>query len=113
MTEPTLHQLFEEFNTSQAFLVAMGDTKRQQIVISLLHHPLDQGLRVSDFLTITGLSRPAVSHHLKILKDADIVSIRREGTRNFYVLTMRQSLEHLIQLCQDVLTTLNREGSSK
>ena len=34
----------------------------------------------------TGLSRPAVSHHLKLLKDAGVVKVRREGTRNYYYL---------------------------
>lgn len=32
----------------------------------------------------TNLSRPAVSHHLKILREAGIVKMRREGTRNYY-----------------------------
>jgi DNA-binding transcriptional ArsR family regulator len=30
------------------------------------------------------VSRPAVSQHLRILKDAGLVRERREGTRNFY-----------------------------
>ncbi|TBV26338.1 ArsR/SmtB family transcription factor, partial [Enterococcus faecium] len=30
--------------------------------------------------------RPAVSHHLKILKDADLLEVREEGTKNFYYL---------------------------
>jgi DNA-binding transcriptional ArsR family regulator len=30
------------------------------------------------------VSRPAVSQHLRVLKEAGLVSERREGTRNFY-----------------------------
>ena len=30
------------------------------------------------------VTRGAVSQHLKILKDADLVSLQREGTRNIY-----------------------------
>jgi DNA-binding transcriptional ArsR family regulator len=30
------------------------------------------------------VSRPAVSQHLRVLKDAGLVHERREGTRNFY-----------------------------
>lgn len=30
------------------------------------------------------LSRPAVSHHLQILKQAGILKVRKEGTMNFY-----------------------------
>ena len=32
----------------------------------------------------TNLSRPAVSHHLQIMKDAGIIKVRREGTKNYY-----------------------------
>lgn len=32
----------------------------------------------------THLSRPAVSHHLQILKDAGILKMRREATKNYY-----------------------------
>ena len=39
----------------------------------------------------TSLSRPAISHHLKILKEAGIVDIRQEGTANYYYLTLRES----------------------
>ena len=32
----------------------------------------------------THLSRPAVSHHLQILKNAGILKMRREATKNYY-----------------------------
>lgn len=32
----------------------------------------------------TNLSRPAVSHHLGILKDAGLIDVRREDTKNYY-----------------------------
>jgi DNA-binding transcriptional ArsR family regulator len=30
------------------------------------------------------ISRPAVSQHLRILEDADLVAVRRDGTRRWY-----------------------------
>ena len=42
------------------------------------------GVRVCEITEKTNLSRPAVSHHLSILKDAGLVKMRREGTKNFY-----------------------------
>ncbi|MBQ8824083.1 MAG: helix-turn-helix transcriptional regulator, partial [Ruminococcus sp.] len=42
------------------------------------------GLRVGEITEKTHLSRPAVSHHIKILKDAKIVAMRKKGTMNFY-----------------------------
>ena len=35
---------------------------------------------------MTHLSRPAVSHHMQILKDAGIVKSRKEGTFVYYYL---------------------------
>ena len=42
------------------------------------------GVRVGDITERTHLSRPAVSHHIRILKDAGLVKMRREGTKNYY-----------------------------
>ncbi len=62
----------------------MGDETRQLILIALLESDFN-GIRVGE-ITKTHLSRPAVSHHLKILKEAEIVNLRREGTKNYYYL---------------------------
>ncbi|WP_341481872.1 metalloregulator ArsR/SmtB family transcription factor [Enterococcus cecorum] len=44
------------------------------------------GTRVGAITEKTHLSRPAVSHHIKILKDAGVVGMRKEGTKNYYYL---------------------------
>lgn len=44
------------------------------------------GLQVTDLMAASDLSRPAVSHHLKVLKEANLVDFRREGTKNYYYL---------------------------
>ncbi|AKP64478.1 transcriptional regulator [Levilactobacillus koreensis JCM 16448] len=85
-----LTKLKHEFTKSSDFLIALGDQKRQAIIISLLDQKVvHRGLQVTDLVGVTGLSRPAVSHHLKILKEAKLVDYRREGTKNFYYLTHR------------------------
>ena len=35
------------------------------------------------------VTRPAVSQHLKVLKDAGLVTMRTEGTRNLYQIDFR------------------------
>ena len=42
------------------------------------------GVRVGEIAEKTNLSRPAVSHHLQIMKDVGIIRVRREGTKNYY-----------------------------
>lgn len=68
------------------------------------------GVRVGEITEKTNLSRPAVSHHLAIMKDAGIVKMRREGTMNFYYLdveakTIRKLINTLSHV-EDVLATL-------
>jgi len=48
----------------------------------LLDGPLPVGKLASDF----PVSRPAISQHLRILKDANLVMDRAEGTRRVYQL---------------------------
>ncbi len=62
---------------------AMGSANRQNIFISLLEaDPL--GLRVGKLMERTHLSRPALSHHRKVLREAGPAEPRRKGTRNYY-----------------------------
>ncbi|WP_378956875.1 ArsR/SmtB family transcription factor [Pelosinus sp. sgz500959] len=78
-----LKQLENEFKECRAVLVAIGDDTRQLIIISLMKGTYP-GMRVGEITKRTNLSRPAVSHHLKILKEAKIVDVVKEGTMNFY-----------------------------
>ncbi|MCI2171340.1 ArsR/SmtB family transcription factor [Schleiferilactobacillus perolens] len=112
MVQPELHRIKVEFDSIQEFLLAVGDEKRQAIIIALLHQVSSKGLRVTDFTDITGLSRPAVSHHLKILKQAGIIAARSEGTKNYYYLSnISTSLKQLQQLSNDMLAFLaTKEG---
>ena len=66
-------------NTSRAF-AALGDPTRQIIVERLARRPMPVG-RLAAGLAVT---RPAVSQHLKILRDAGIVTSAKHGTRSVY-----------------------------
>ncbi|WP_419058207.1 ArsR family transcriptional regulator [Enorma massiliensis] len=48
----------------------------------MLEHP--GGVRVGDLAKLARLSRPATSHHLKVLQDAGLVDHYQQGTKNFY-----------------------------
>lgn len=75
-----------EFKKVSKLLIALGDENRQIIILRLLDELTCDGIQVGELMKDTKLSRPAVSHHLKVLKDADIVNFRSIGTRNFYYL---------------------------
>lgn len=82
-----LKKLKEDFDGLREFLVAVGHEKRQAIILALLEDKACEGLRVNDLTEVTQLSRPAISHHLKILKDAHVVDYSRVGTKNYYFLS--------------------------
>ncbi|HEX6310867.1 MAG TPA: metalloregulator ArsR/SmtB family transcription factor [Acidimicrobiia bacterium] len=68
--------------TYQTALGALGDPTRRAIVEVLAGGPRAVGELARDL----PVSRPAVSQHLKVLKDAELVIDRRAGTRRVYQL---------------------------
>lgn len=46
--------------------------------------PTDRELSVSDIVGELGLSQPTISKHLKVLREAGLVSVREEGQHRFY-----------------------------
>jgi DNA-binding transcriptional ArsR family regulator len=63
-------------------LTALGDPTRRAIFERLADRPS----AVSELAREFPVSRPAVSQHLKVLKDAGLVSDRRAGNRRIYQL---------------------------
>jgi DNA-binding transcriptional ArsR family regulator len=61
-------------------LTALGDPTRQAILEQLVNGPLAVG-QLAERLPVT---RPAVSQHLKVLKDVGLVVDRQDGTRRLY-----------------------------
>ena len=59
---------------------ALGDPSRRAIVECLAERPR----AVGEIAEVLPISRPAVSQHLKVLKDAGLVSDRAVGTRRVY-----------------------------
>jgi DNA-binding transcriptional ArsR family regulator len=78
-----LQEIVHGFQRCQNAFTAIGDETRQLILLALLKSDLS-GIRVGELSEKTHLTRPSVSHHLGILKEAGIVAMRREGTKNYY-----------------------------
>lgn len=77
-----------------------GDTTR----IKILYLLFESDLCVIDMTGLLGMEQSAVSHQLKILKDAKLVSSRRVGKMNVYSLSddhvrsiIGQGYEHLTE----------------
>lgn len=64
---------------------ALGDPTRRRIFERLAGRPQ----AVGELAAGLPVSRPAVSQHLRVLKEAGLVSERRHGTRRVYRLEQR------------------------
>lgn len=59
---------------------ALADPSRRDIFARVSARPRS----VTDLANDLPISRPAVSQHLRVLKDAELVRVRAEGTRRIY-----------------------------
>ena len=114
--QETLKEITVKFKECRNALSAMGDETRQLILLTLLESDFN-GIRVGEITEQTHLSRPAVSHHLKILKEAEIVNVRKEGTKNYYYLDSKESqwktLTDLINLIYNGTQHIGKEDSRR
>ena len=84
-----LRSIPREWRSLAKVFVALGDEHRQRILLTF-----DKGeqLTVGQITEVVTLSRPAVSHHLKILREAGVLASERAG-REVYLRVNRSLLE--------------------
>ncbi len=104
-----IEDLAMNFEACRKTLSAMGDETRQHIILEMMRMDY-RGSRVPDITERTNLSRPAVSHHLQILKDAGIVKMRKKGTMTYYYLDpdmesftrLSNAMLQAVQICAEL-----------
>ncbi|MBQ4379152.1 MAG: winged helix-turn-helix transcriptional regulator [Treponema sp.] len=112
MIDPQKIELAQnEFKGCSKIFLALGDTTRQKICLDLAAAGPD-GINVADLSGKTILSRPAISHHLKVLKDAGIVEPIKKGTQIFYKLRLKESFVSLKGLMETVEEILSEESEN-
>ena len=65
---------------------ALGDATRRRLIVLLAGGESTVGALVEAVAAVAPISQPAVSQHLKVLRDAGLVSVRADGTRRLYAL---------------------------
>ncbi|MBM7702188.1 ArsR/SmtB family transcription factor [Metabacillus iocasae] len=90
------------FRASIPVFQALSDPARQDIILLLAEK---EPLTVNEIAAESTLSRPAVSHHLKILRDQKLVQIEQKGTQRHYSL----ALEDAVGLLKALLATVEEE----
>ncbi|MGI0006660.1 MAG: metalloregulator ArsR/SmtB family transcription factor [Nitrosotalea sp.] len=68
---------------------ALSDDSRRQILLLLKNKEMTP----SDLAQHFDFTLPAVSTHLRVLKDADLISEQRKGKNVFYSINQKQTLD--------------------
>ncbi|TYR80783.1 winged helix-turn-helix transcriptional regulator [Priestia megaterium] len=92
----------ELFRASTPVFQALSDSARQDIILLLAEK---EPLTVNEIASESTLSRPAVSHHLKILRNQQLVKIEQKGTQRYYSL----ALDDAISLLKNLIAAVEGE----
>lgn len=68
------------------FGVIADPTRRDILRVLLDKHLQDSEISVSEIVSQLEISQPTVSKHLKVLREAELVTVREEGQHRFYSL---------------------------
>ena len=77
------------------FAKAIADETRQKIMSACCCN----WLSANEIVEKMNVSQPTVSHHLAILREADLVKVREEGKQTFYTLNQ----EHIAVCCGQIM----------
>lgn len=87
---------------------ALADPTRREILALLRHGEITAGELAEKF----DMTKPAMSHHFKVLKDADLITSRREGQQIWYGLNttvVQDLLAWAMQLATDAKKNKGRK----
>lgn len=77
----------------------LQDENRQKILMLLFDN---KEMSVSELTEQLSLSRPAVSHHLKLLLDSKLLNVTKVGKERYYRISMENALIQLKALLQSL-----------
>lgn len=100
--EEELLSLFKNVNEFIPIFQALADSERLLILLKLFYAG-PNGKNVTELSGKTRLSRPAVSHHLKVLKAARIVNSRKDGTQVYYSLNAKEKIAKIEMLVNSLM----------
>jgi DNA-binding transcriptional ArsR family regulator len=94
----------ENIEKLSLFFQILGDASRLKIIKSIN----DNQCSVNEIVEATRLSQPLVSHHLKVMRDNEIVETKRSGPFIFYALKDTRLLQALGVL-SEIANSINGE----
>lgn len=97
-----IQALPEEWSSTSKMFIALGDEQRQRI---LLAFEPGERLNISQIVSTSALSRTAVTHHLRVLREAGALQSEKIGKEVFFRIDKPAILDSL----QKVLEYLKNE----
>ena len=94
--DPAYERLITEVTGISEIFKALSDETRTKILYLLVNRELC----VCELADILGMTLPAVSHHLRLLRTMRLVKFRREGKQAYYSLSDRHVLT-LIEVAKE------------
>lgn len=102
-----IHLLLKRFNQCVPVFIALGDENRQKLILDIAEAGIE-GLNVTDLSAKSQLSRPAISHHLKVLKDAGLIKSNKKGTQIFYELSLKENFQEILNIFSNIESTIQK-----
>lgn len=85
----------------------LQDENRQKILMLLFDN---QKMSVSELTEQLSLSRPAVSHHLKLLLDSKLLTVTKIGKERYYQISIESAVLQLKLLLQSLEDDINQSS---
>ena len=86
-----MNSIASGFENKKDIFNILGDSTRINIIVLLLKNK-NQPLSVEEITNEVHLSRPAVSHHIKALKESGILKLNKKGVFNYYSLDSKSKI---------------------
>lgn len=85
-------RILAAFNAVMPVFAIFQDQRRQELMTELC---CKGELTVNELTALVALSRPAVSHHLKLMLDAGVITVRQVGVERRYKPNMAPIIKQL------------------
>ena len=92
----TLAHIPQAWKEVSDLFVALGDAHRQRILLAF--EPRER-LNITQIVSTSSLSRTAVNHHLKVLRDAGVLASEKVGKEVYFWIDKN----HIVDALQRVL----------
>jgi DNA-binding transcriptional ArsR family regulator len=101
MNDQNLQKIPDAWNDVSELFVALGDEQRQRI---LLTFEAGERLNVTQIVSNSNLSRTAISHHLKILRQAGALESQKQGKEVYFWIRKNNIIDLLDRVVDYVKT---------